>query len=186
MCDRWKEFSNFYEDAHDKYEQNLYPRLINPILHYSPENCDWVTKQELYQIHGMSRTKFYRIWSELIHSKANPKSKDYKGISVCDCWYNFALFNEDMSKGYEEGKILKLLDFTQSYSQENCYWDWAWGKQQAHPLFGTPLYTIWRRTVNEYCNPKSNAYNGSEICDRWRDFVLFCEDMASTYEKAVS
>ncbi|MUG97110.1 hypothetical protein F7734_34180 [Scytonema sp. UIC 10036] len=185
ICDRWKDFRNFCEDAGDNYDRGLYLKPVDPKLPYSKENCVWVPRRELYQTHGMTKTRIYRLWSHLVYHKANPNSKKYEGIPVCSRWQDFTLFYEDISQGYREGKILFLMNPNEPYSKENCYWNWVRGNQQAHPLFGTPIYKLWRRTVNEYCNPESKNYNGSSICDRWRDFALFCEDMASTYERGL-
>jgi GIY-YIG catalytic domain len=183
ICERWKDFHNFYEDMGEGYQDGLCLKLIEKALPYSKENCLWVTTSELHRSHGMVRTRLYGVWANLVQNIANPESDLYRGVPIDPRWRNFILFNEDMGDKYEEGKILQLINTSQPYSKDNCQWVWQYGEQQAHPLFGTRLYKLWRRTVNEYCNPNSKNYNGSKICDRWHDFALFCEDMASTYQK---
>jgi hypothetical protein len=122
MCERWKDFRNFYDDMSNSWDQNLYLKLIDPHLPYSKENCTLVPRQELYQTHGMSRTKFYRLWSALVYYKASPKSKKYKGVPMCDRWRDFTLFYEDMHPTYCEGMKLTLIDRSKPYSQQNCKW----------------------------------------------------------------
>lgn len=41
VCDRWKDFRNFYEDMGGGYRKGLYLRLIDPLLPYAPGNCEW-------------------------------------------------------------------------------------------------------------------------------------------------
>jgi len=183
ICDRWKEFINFYEDIGKKYEEGLYLKLIDKNFPYSDNNCVWVAKNQLYVTHGMSGNRIYRLWSVLAHKTANPEAKAYKGIPLCSRWGDFIQFYEDMGEEYEEGKILQLIDPRQPYSKNNCCWIWVYGEQQVHPLFKTPIYEIWKRIVNESCNSESKGYNGSKICERWLEFASFCEDMASTYQE---
>ncbi|MBW4695322.1 MAG: GIY-YIG nuclease family protein [Lyngbya sp. HA4199-MV5] len=182
IYDRWKNFQNFYEDVGQEYREGLCLKLINPSLPYSKNNCSWVEKGELHQVHGMVKTPIYRTWSHLVHNLTNPASKSFRGVLICERWRDFTFFLKDMGQDYQDGKILKLLDVSKPYSKENSYWVWTYGEQQSHPLFKTPIYEIWKRLVNEYCNPTSKSYNGSSICDRWQNFALFCEDMASTYQ----
>lgn len=185
LCSHWKEFTNFYKEISEGYKEGLCLKLTEPNLPYSKDNCTWVTTSDLHQTHGITTTRIYRLWSDLAHNTANPQAKACKGVSLCDRWRNFVLFHEDMGKDYEEGKILQLANPNKPYSKDNCLWIWIYGEQQIHPLFRTPIYKLWKRIVNEDCNRESNGYNGSEICVRWRDFALFCEDMASTYQEGL-
>ncbi|MBD2627951.1 GIY-YIG nuclease family protein [Trichormus variabilis] len=185
ICENWKHFHKFFEEMNEGYQEGLCLKLIDPSLPYSKENCSWVPKSELHKIHGMVGTRLYGLWTNLVRNIANPESDAYRGTPIDDRWRNFILFYEDMGNEYEEGKLLQLKNSSQPYSKDNCQWVWQHGKQQAHPLFGSYLYKLWRRIVNESCNPQSKNYNGSEICERWCDFALFCEDMALTYKKGL-
>jgi hypothetical protein len=185
LCDNWQDFQKFYQDVGDEYQEGLCLKLINSSLPYSKENCIWVTSSELHQGHGMVGTRLYGIWSNLVHNITNPKSKLHKGVSIESCWLDFTTFYEDMKENYEEGKVIQQISREKPYSKDNCYWKWQHGEQQTHSLFSSNLYKLWRRTVNEYCNPNSKGFNGSKVCARWLDFALFCEDMASTYQKGL-
>ena len=46
VCDRWKDFVNFYEDMKDGYSEELQIDRIDNSKGYSKENCRWVTKIE--------------------------------------------------------------------------------------------------------------------------------------------
>ncbi|WP_144467655.1 hypothetical protein [Bacillus toyonensis] len=89
VCNRWKEFLNFYEDMKDSYSDSLSIDRIDNNLGYSKENCRWATPQEqalnrrsnrLVEINGEKlpitkaceilgipyatvRTRLYRGWS---------------------------------------------------------------------------------------------------------------------------
>ena len=42
ICERWKDFTNFYEDMGATYRDGSRLQLIDPSSPYSPENCIWV------------------------------------------------------------------------------------------------------------------------------------------------
>lgn len=46
VCDRWKNFENFYEDMHEGYADNLTLDRIDSNGNYEPENCRWITLSE--------------------------------------------------------------------------------------------------------------------------------------------
>ncbi|MEH2148596.1 GIY-YIG nuclease family protein [Nostoc sp.] len=45
ICERWKDFTNFYEDMGATYRDGLRLKLIDPKSPYSPENCVWVNPE---------------------------------------------------------------------------------------------------------------------------------------------
>jgi len=77
--------------------------------------------------HGMYKTKFYAVWSNMIQRCTNSKHmfyKDYgaRGIKVCDHWLTFKNFMEDMYSTYKEGLCLDRIDNDKDYELSNCQW----------------------------------------------------------------
>jgi predicted GIY-YIG superfamily endonuclease len=88
----------------------------------------YVERIEVKKPHGMSKSKIYRYWDNLINSTTNPRSRGYNGSTLCDRWRDFRNFHEDMGEQYQEGMILRLKDSTKPYSKDNCSWVWRYGK----------------------------------------------------------
>lgn len=85
--------------------------------------------------HGLSNTRFYDIWNQMIQRCNNKKSKGYynygaRGINVCKKWYIFENFRDDMYKDYLEhvkkfnrkNTTLDRINNDREYSFENCEW----------------------------------------------------------------
>jgi hypothetical protein len=53
VCERWKDFENFYEDMKDNYQDNLTIDRIDNDGNYEPGNCRWITQQD--QLNNYSR-----------------------------------------------------------------------------------------------------------------------------------
>lgn len=79
-------------------------------------------------IHGLRHTKLYMVWTSMRQRCKNPKNKEYKyyggrGISVCEEWNDYAVFNEwAQSHGYREGLSIERVDIDRGYCPENCTW----------------------------------------------------------------
>jgi hypothetical protein len=87
------------------------------------------------KIHGMSGTRFHRVWSSVIARCGNPNHSRFiyyggRGIKVCEQWTNFLNFKEDMydlyTKHVEEfGEKNTTIDrkyANGNYEPENCRW----------------------------------------------------------------
>jgi hypothetical protein len=98
--------------------------------------------KELRTTHGMSDTRFYRIWSAMWNRCRNTNDKFYeiyggKGISVCDEWKSFDVFKDDMLEEYEthveehgeNNTFIDRVEGSGNYEPSNCRW--ATNEQQS-------------------------------------------------------
>jgi len=59
-----------------------------------------------------------------------------------------------------------------------------------HGMSRTPLYVVWKAMHARCRNPKRASWKyygnrGIKVCERWKDFMNFHEDMATGYEKGL-
>lgn len=98
--------------------------------------------------HGMSKTRFYRIWRQMIARCHDPKNSKYynygaRGITVCDRWRcSFANFMHDMYENYSDSLSIDRIDNYKGYSPDNCRWatpsQQAWNRRD-NRIISTPL-----------------------------------------------
>lgn len=85
--------------------------------------------------HGMSKTRFYKIWCGILKRCNNKNESSYinyggRGIKVCKEWTDFPNFKADMYAAYlkhveeygEEDTSIERLDVNGNYTKKNCTW----------------------------------------------------------------
>lgn len=75
-----------------------------------------------------SSHRLYSVWMGMKARCDNPKNSNYKwygarGIKVCERWYDFKLFLEDVETWYEPGLTLDRTDNDGNYYPGNCTWE---------------------------------------------------------------
>ena len=76
--------------------------------------------------HGMTGTRTYRAWSNMIQRCTNPKNGSYpdyggRGITVCERWMVFENFLADMGP-CDDNLTIERLDNSKGYEPGNCTW----------------------------------------------------------------
>jgi len=77
--------------------------------------------------HGLSKSRFYRIWFSMKDRCTNPNITAYeryggRGITFQDSWKNFNNFLDDMIETYSDDLEIDRIDPDGNYTKENCRW----------------------------------------------------------------
>jgi hypothetical protein len=98
--------------------------------------------------HGRSRTPTWNSWSAM-KSRCDCPSDPFfhrygaRGITYCNAWKDFEVFNRDMG-GRPEGTTLDRIDNEKGYCVDNCRWSSV--LDQANNRSTTPFYEYKGRT----------------------------------------
>lgn len=127
-------------------------------------------------VHGMSRTRPYRIWRGMVRRCTDANNKDFRnygarGVLVCDRWrQSFSSFWDDMGPLYLPGLTLGRVDNNGPYSPENCRWETA--KEQArntrvNRLIETPAGTMTMTQASEIFGIAKGTLFARVVRYRW-------------------
>lgn len=77
--------------------------------------------------HGMTGTKVYQMWLDMLQRVTNPNCSSYKfyggrGITMDSLWFNFSNFYTDMGDPPTKDHSLDRADSNGNYCKENCRW----------------------------------------------------------------
>ena len=83
-------------------------------------------RDELRIKHNMCNTPTYNSWDCMIQRCLNPNNTNYdnyggKGVSICERWFNFKHFLEDMGER-PLGKSIDRINPQGNYELSNCRW----------------------------------------------------------------
>jgi hypothetical protein len=89
------------------------------------KSCGCITKERM-TTHGMSGTPAYKSWQKMLTRCNNSNDKRYndyggRGIKVCDRWYDFENFLQDMGER-PKGMSIERIHNDSGYYPMNCKW----------------------------------------------------------------
>lgn len=118
-------------------------------------------------IHGHSRrgrrTRTYYSWAHMIQRCTNPKVKEYRwygarGVTVCDRWYKFENFLEDMGEAPDK-LTLDRIDPNGNYESENCRWI-TQQEQTNNTRRNVKISSdLGELSMSQFCRAKKISYN---------------------------
>ncbi len=91
--------------------------------------------KNVFYKHGLSQTRFYRIYRGILRRCYNKRSSYYhryggRGITVCEDWNKFENFINDMYNSYkvhvskygEKNTTINRVNNNRGYNKANCSW----------------------------------------------------------------
>lgn len=108
------------------------------IIRGTTTSCGCVRRELLSKkatVHGLSKTRIYKIWVGMVKRCNNKNNKSYsyyggRGITVCKRWRTFINFYDDMFDEYKKHIIaygrknttIDRINNDLGYSKKNCRW----------------------------------------------------------------
>jgi len=123
-------------------------------------------------------TRFGRLAVVRLAERMLWRNKNSHWVCVCDCGTEKIINQSDLKSG--------------NVNSCGCYKaDKNKARLSIHGFSKHPLYKTWVSMIHRCDNPNMPHYRnygarGIRVCDRWRDFVLFAEDMGDRPSKSHS
>lgn len=123
-----------------------------------------------HRTHGMSKTRTYRAWQNMIDRCDNANSKSYnnygkRGITASHEWHNFNTFYKDMGDK-PKGLSLERKNNDMGYCKENC--KWATPKEQMMNTRYNKILTLNGISLNISAWSEKLGINRSTLYNRSR------------------
>jgi len=89
---------------------------------------DYGPIERMNENHGMSYTRLYRVWDNMIRRCHNPNYPQYRyyggrGIFVCEAWrFSFLSFLNDIGTPPSNRHQIDRIDNDKGYWKNNCRW----------------------------------------------------------------
>jgi ribosomal protein S27E len=105
--------------------------MANNLMRKHTQSCGCLFKEvqsEIHGIHHATKTRLYRIWTNMKGRCNNPNVPKYsvygaRGIRVCPEWETFEPFMEwALRNGYSDELSIDRIDGSKGYFPGNCRW----------------------------------------------------------------
>lgn len=103
-----------------------------------------------------------------------------KSLYKCTCGNFATAYRSNVNTG--KTKSCGCYRREQALQNMACNRDAFAGSQKSHGKYGTPVYVSWASMIQRCTNAERDNYEyyggrGIKVCDRWRSFEAFYEDM---------
>lgn len=118
------------------------------------KSCGCISRERTTK-HGLINSQSYNVWTNMISRCYNPKNPKYsyyggRGIKVCERWWKFENFYEDIGKYRTRETFLDRKDNNDDYRPGNCRW------------------VVWQKQMQ---NRRAKGYHWIEQLKKWRAII---------------